>query len=893
MSGLELPRPARTKTGKPKLVLGSLMILFTLASAFATMPVKAFPVQIPTYYLNRGATLTGETLSTQVPPASQPETSTLVPKGASLYFYSQPQAEGEIPASQWTVTLYAQATTGQSNPSSITVEISIYSIDGTTQDAIIGTSTGNSISTTAGRIVITITGTQVAVRNGDRLTLQVLAETGQQNAPSVILYYDGQGVEPSGDASRIVTSAILEETWRQDFEVNPFALSSVNRFWTTSSSGVTQDSTQYYTGSHSLHVSDSSGGTYAKYDFNSLNNPSYPGLPEGTTLSFYWLSTANAKGAGILSAHILIFDQGKSYEFYWYWSAISSSKPPSLYSGTIKAAGTYMGTIALGSWTKNELYDWGMHAEIGLGLSFQNPQLVSISLQSVGATAKPTDVYWDNLFASSYTASAQPTTVQEGQTTTLTLLVTGAIPATTYQFEFAVTNPAGNRTTSSISYTTGVTETSFTLSRHYPDDFQTGGTLVGLYNVTIRQMSPVYLIPQGTSFVADYITTSTSFNVQLANKMTYQRTETLRIQATGYNSLERANITITGPGSTYILPAQADATGLMVTAWQSPRDAPAGNYTMTVRGATTVKAIPDTGLFLLNPAVLQLSQFSLDKVAYQRTQNVTVYASLAYPGQSLLQDGCLSFVLKRPDGLVMEQFATSSETSGVYKGTVKIPSDAPTGTWEIVLTARGSGDAYGNIGPPNDSSIQFTVDPASLQVQSKVSINSTETGRMLAIQASITYPDGSAATMGQASALLEHNGVDIASVTLAYDPVRSLWVGYYEIKNADPEGVWLIVISAQDLAGPVSNSIENVVHNVLIDVPPPSWDFGATLLAAVLVSAAGVASFVLWTFPRKKCLSVELETDKVMQTVNKVQSTDFFRSIRDQLRMASTKNQSS
>lgn len=892
MACLELP--GRMRASGFRLVLGSLMVFFTLASVLSIMPVHAFQTPVPAYYLNRATTLTGETLSVQSP-ASQSEANLEVPRGASAYFYSQPLAEGQLSASQWTIVLYAQADPAQSNYGSVTVQVSVYSMDGTTQDAIVGSSTGNMVSTTAGKIVTMLTGTTVSVKNGDRLTLQVYAETGLQNAPSITLFYDGHGTEPAGEPSRISTAATLEETWRQDFEVSPFALSSVNRYWQASSGpGVTQDSTQYYTGSHSLHVSDSSSaGTYARYDFNTLNNPSYQGLPRGTTLSFYWLSTANGKGTGILSIHLLILDQGQSYEFYWYWSGASSSKPPSLYTGTSKSGGTYMGTIALGSWNKDELYDWQMHAQAGLGTTFKDPELVSISLLSVGATAKPTDVYWDNLFVSSYTASAQPTIVQEGQTTAISLLVTGAVPATTYQFQFTVKDPSGTQTNSSVSYTTSVTETSFSIVRHYPDDFPGVETFVGDYNVTIRQVSPVYLLPQGSSFIPDYITTSTSFQVELVNKASYQRTETMRIQAIGYNTLEKANITINGPGSTYTLPVQADATGLIVTNWQSPIDAPTGNYTITVQGTNTTKTIPDRGIFLLTPAILQLSQFSLNNPAYQRTENLTVTASLAYPGQSLLQSGHLTFEVKRPDGLVMVQFTTASEASGLFTGSVKIPSDAPIGVWQMVMVALGSGDAYGNTGPSADSVVQFTVDPAVLQVQSQVSINNTDTGRTLIIHASITYPDGTTSSTGQASALLQHNGVTIASVPLGFDPVKGVWVGYYQIKDTDPAGLWLVLISAQDLAGPVSNNIENVVHNVLVDIPAPAWDFGTTLLAAVIVSGGALVAFILWTFPRQKCLSVELETDKVMQTVSKVQSTDFFRSIRDQLKTASAKNRAS
>src|SRR5215831_4947640 len=114
MARVRLPKMMRAS--RPRLVLGSLMIFFTLASALATMPVHAFQVPVPTYYLNRGTTLTGQTLSVQSPPTPQSETTIQVPRGASIYFYSQPLAEGQLSASQWTIVLYGQANPAQPNP---------------------------------------------------------------------------------------------------------------------------------------------------------------------------------------------------------------------------------------------------------------------------------------------------------------------------------------------------------------------------------------------------------------------------------------------------------------------------------------------------------------------------------------------------------------------------------------------------------------------------------------------------------------------------------------------------------------------------------------------------------------------------------------------------------
>src|SRR5207245_9708115 len=109
-----------------------------------------------------------------------------------------------------------------------------------------------------------------------------------------------------------------------------------------------------------------------------------------------------------------------------------------------------------------------------------------------------------------------------------------------------------------VSHTTSSSETNFIVSRIYPDDFQGSGVLGGNYNVSIRQTGPVYLIPQGSGFIIDYVTTSTSFTVHLADRAIYQRTDRLRCQASRYGAPERANVTVLAhdPSRKYLVAVQ-------------------------------------------------------------------------------------------------------------------------------------------------------------------------------------------------------------------------------------------------------------------------------------------------------------------------------------------------
>src|SRR5207245_10155907 len=139
-----------------------------------------------------------------------------------------------------------------------------------------GSSNGNAVTETTTKLDIPIQGVTATVKNGDRLTLRLYAESVAGSTASLKIFYDGQGNELLGDESRIQTTATVEESWRQDFEANPFSLSSVNRYWQAFGTGsVSQVSIPYYTAKHPFRVTDKSGsGTYARYDFNTVNNHS-------------------------------------------------------------------------------------------------------------------------------------------------------------------------------------------------------------------------------------------------------------------------------------------------------------------------------------------------------------------------------------------------------------------------------------------------------------------------------------------------------------------------------------------------------------------------------------------------------------------------------------------
>src|SRR5690242_1088995 len=127
-----------------------------------------------------------------------------------------------------------------------------------------------------------------------------------------------------------------------------------------------------------------------------------------------------------------------------------------------------------------------------------------------------------------YALTTSVARTQESNTpgVTLYLNVTGAAVSTTYKFTWTVTDPTSHAANASNQTTTTATQTSLVLSVNYPASF--GGNninFVGIYAINVQQNNPTNMPVANGSFLTG-----------LSDKISYERTLTVLIQARGYNN---------------------------------------------------------------------------------------------------------------------------------------------------------------------------------------------------------------------------------------------------------------------------------------------------------------------------------------------------------------------
>jgi len=134
-----------------------------------------------------------------------------------------------------------------------------------------------------------------------------------------------------------------------------------------------------------------------------------------------------------------------------------------------------------------------------------------------------------------FSLNSVPAATSEGNTVSLVLSANSAVPNTQYRFRFSVTDPSGKTAQTLANYTTAPGQDKFTLIVVYPSpSFQGSNTLVGQYNAKVDE-----LWPTAAPGIA-----GTSFILIITDNSSYQRTQTVLIQASGYGAAESVTVTI-------------------------------------------------------------------------------------------------------------------------------------------------------------------------------------------------------------------------------------------------------------------------------------------------------------------------------------------------------------
>lgn len=463
------------------------------------------------------------------------------------------------------------------------------------------------------------------------------------------------------------------------------------------------------------------------------------------------------------------------------------------------------------------------------------------------ALASLAPMFFPNSFSKGHAAGGYslspvpPGYAQEGGSVGLFLTVTGA-NQTIYTFRFYVQDPSsGTFHSINETYDNSVNpQYAFNVIVTYPSTAFSGrNSLLGQYQAWVDQFNPVVKTKVATS----------SFWFILTNKSEYQRTETVNIQGSGYNSSEPVTVTIRLASSStpfYSTTIRASAGGLVITSWKIPRNATIAYYVVTLSGSTTIKNPADLQAFLVGPATMTVATISSSKPIYQRTETMTFSFQPVYPDGSNATTGTAVITLTNPTGAELNLTAPFDALARTFKASYKTSPVNGTGTWNATLVPTTFNDGFGNTGPtkPLTSLPQLTV--ANLAISASAT-SYVGIGQQLQLNATITYPDGTALQSGLGvGAYLLYSGSPVVNdtVQIGFDAGLQLWKGSYNLRSTDPGGIWTLYVKAYDSSSPANQGSTSKV--VTTQDHPPVAGFSSSTTSAQtgsLIHFNGTASY--------------------------------------------------
>src|SRR3989441_5214417 len=445
-----------------------------------------------------------------------------------------------------------------------------------------------------------------------------------------------------------------------------------------------------------------------------------------------------------------------------------------------------------------------------------------------------------------YSLTPLPFITQEGYSVLLILNVVGASPSTLYQFNFHVRDPSTKVWNSVLeNYTTFSGQTQFSLLPSYPSAAfigAGGGTssLVGQYVGWVNQTRPAL-----ATNTAVAVTTNGFFFI-LTDNTEYQRTDTVGIRATGYNSLEPATVIIrTQTSSTVVLNATtaASPTGIITVSWKIPRNAIIDNYLVTITGKATAKNPPDAQGFVIRAAKMSISTFTSSRTSYERTETMKFSFKSSYPDGQNANSGTALVVLTSPGGTSVSLTAVYDSVAQTFNATYKTFFDNQTGTWTASLGVNGFDDGFGNTGPTTTvtTSPQLQLATLTITIASK---SYFAIGEQIKFNATIQYPDLTDLQSGQVNAFLVFSGGGHNdTIPVVYDSTLNLWIGTYTPGN-EPGGLWSLTVAGADLTSPANSGKATKTVQLQDRIPISIFTFtSGTILTSASVNFNGTASY--------------------------------------------------
>ena len=478
-----------------------------------------------------------------------------------------------------------------------------------------------------------------------------------------------------------------------------------------------------------------------------------------------------------------------------------------------------------------------------------------------------------------FSLTTVPASTQEGNTVNLVLTVTGATGGTLYQFRFFVKDPASVTFKSPLeNYTTLIGQTQFSKSLAYPStSFVGSDSLLGQYAASVDLASPF----------ASPSVASSSFFINMVDSSEHERTQTVNIQASGYNASESLSLAIRTQTTSTLVFAQttsASPGGVVTANWKIPVNATIDTYVVTVSGTSTFKNPPDVQHFGVNVAIMSVAAIASFKQTYQRTETMQYSFQPIYPDGSLPSTGVGLLTLATPGGSRVTLTATYDGNTQTFNASYVTTVTNQTGVWTVTLGARAYSDAYGNTGPGTNIISTPQLTPASLTID--VTTNtSIAVGQQLRFNATVEYPDGTTLQAGTVRAYLLYSGTPAIndSVPMVFDTTLGLWVGSYTARSTDSGGLWSLVVKASDSPTPANTGTATRAITIQNN-PPASFPLYYFGIIAAIIAGLLMAAFIVFKRRRVTHARLKIDLEAVHSEAGRIESSDFFKSVKDQVR---------
>ncbi len=310
---------------------------------------------------------------------------------------------------------------------------------------------------------------------------------------------------------------------------------------------------------------------------------------------------------------------------------------PSSATASVGTSVNIQGTIYTSNGTYQIIFDKNVVVEkvsegYYVNVNFTVPELPSgayaLILRDVGINVNSTQTF---TITTGYSITPVSSSIQEGNSLTLTVSVTGGKSDTSYTSDVTVALPSPLGTAYSKMVSLGTPNEKGTASAQvtFPDaSFQPSGSLTdyaGTYTAYFNQSTS---IAQNT------------FTVNFIDSTTYHRGQPVIIRATGYPPNEPATITITSVTSSSTpldtVSAAASADGIISATWVVSSKADVGDYTIKITPQNTQKSIPDSETFTVPGYAIQVKTTNLagEVVSGVVLQAVDALTNAMYNGSS-------------------------------------------------------------------------------------------------------------------------------------------------------------------------------------------------------------------------------------------------------------------